>query len=354
MINSNELRRCKARLGRRLKIGLLTMLVSVTLKAGDWPTFGHDPQRSGWAFEEDRLSPQNAKDLELKWAVQVDNEPLALNALTAPVVASAVATAQSKKTLIYVAGSSDHFFALDADNGDLVWSQTFESHVVAKDEPFFLCPNAVNATPAIDKERSIIYTISRDGKLYGLDLGTGQVKFGPFQFVPPFSKTWSLNFVDGFVYTTTSQGCGGDRSGIYSMDVRNPMHPSTHELLIRRGSGGGMWARGGTAVGANHRLYVSTGDGEFNPATRDYGSSFLAASLGDLDLIDHYTPGNWLQINREDLDLPSGGFVWFAYKNHNIIAGGGKEAVVYLLDAECLGGGDQHTALFTTPLMGND
>ena len=353
-MNLQESSRRQARLGRRLKLGLLMMLVPFTVRAGDWPTFGHDAQRSGWASDEDKLSPQNAKNLELKWAVQLDNEPLALKALTAPVVAGAVATARGKKKLVYVAGSSDHFFALDAEDGKVVWSQTFESQVVAKDEPFFLCPNAVNATPTIDKEGSIIYTISRDGKLYGLDLGTGQVKYGPFQFVPAFSKTWSLNFVDGFVYTTTSQGCGGDRSGIYSMNVRNPMHPSTHELLIRRGSGGGMWARGGPAVGANHQLYVSTGDGEFDPATGDYGTSFLAASLGDLDLIDYFTPGNWLQINREDLDLPSGGFVWFAYKNHDLVAGGGKEAVLYLLDADSLGGKDHHTALFTTPPLGND
>src|SRR5215831_990701 len=99
MIKSNELRPRKARLGRQLKIVLLMTLFAFTLRAGDWPTFGHDPQRSGWAFEENRLSPQNAKDLELEWAVQVDNEPLALNALTAPVVASAVATAQGKRTL---------------------------------------------------------------------------------------------------------------------------------------------------------------------------------------------------------------------------------------------------------------
>src|SRR5579863_3807232 len=140
-------------------------------------------------------------------------------------------------------------------------------------------PTRSTQPPTIDKERNIIYTIALDGKLYGLDLATGEVKYGPFQFVPAFSKTWSLNLVDGFVYTTTSQGCGGDRSGVYSMDVRNPMHPSTHELLIRRGYGGGMWGRGGTAIGDNNRLYVSTGDGLFDPAAGDYGSSFLAVSL---------------------------------------------------------------------------
>ena len=75
-----------------------------------------------------------------------------------------------------------------------------------------------------------MYTFARDGKLYGLDLGSGKTKFGPFQLVPAFAKTWSLNLYEGVVYTTTSQGCGGDRSGIYSMDVNDAMHPVVHEL----------------------------------------------------------------------------------------------------------------------------
>ena len=42
-------------------------------------------------------------------------------------------------------------------------------------------------------------------------MGTDGIEFGPFQFVPGFSKTWGLNLNDGFIYTATSQGCGGYR-----------------------------------------------------------------------------------------------------------------------------------------------
>lgn len=336
----------------------ITLISSISLstvvRAADWPTFGHDPQRSGWTYEEDSLSPENVRGLELKWMTQVDNVPLALNSLMPPVVATNVVTPQGVKTLVYVAGSSDTFFALDAQDGKVIWSRTFESAVLPKHESFYLCPNAVNATPTIDKSRSIVYTIAQDGKLYGLDLGSGQTKFGPFQFVPAFSKTWSLNLSDGVVYTTTSQGCGGDRSGIYSMDVRDPMHPVTHELLIRRRSGGGMWGRGGPVIGRNHLLYVSTGDGNFDPALGDYGSTFLAVSLGDLKLVDYYAPLNWEEINKYDLDMPSGGYVWFSFKDYDLIAGGGKESVVYLLDANSLGSKDHHTPLYKTPRLAND
>ena len=52
------------------RIGFLSLtLVSVSM-AGDWTTFGHDPQRSGWAFEETTLNPENVSSLELKWKAE--------------------------------------------------------------------------------------------------------------------------------------------------------------------------------------------------------------------------------------------------------------------------------------------
>ena len=344
------------RLPLRLAVCLLALLlpVSIRLMAGDWPTFGHDPQRTGWASDETALTPANVSKLELLWSVQVDNPPLALNALTAPVTASHVVTPEGIRNLVYVAGSSNHLFALDAATGKVIWQRTFDSSVVAKNEPFFLCPNAVNATPIIDKGRNLIYAIVQDGKLYGLDLGSGEIRFGPYQFVPAFAKPWSMNLQGGFIYTTTSQGCGGDRSGIYSMDVRNPRRPATHELLMESGYGAGMWDRGGPLVSSNGRIIVSTGDGKFDPAAGDYGSSFVAASPKKLQLLDSYTPLDWELINKDDLDMASGGTVAFAWKNYNLVAGGGKQAVVYLLDADSLGEKDHHTPLFATPPLGND
>jgi hypothetical protein len=132
------------------------------------------------------------------------------------------------------------------------------------------------------------------------------------------------------------------------------MHPVTRELVIRRSYGGGMWNRGGTAIGANGRLYVNSGDGKFDPSTGDYGTSFLAVSTADLRLLDYYTPRNWREINRLDLDLPTGGVAWFAHRNQTLIAGGGKEGVVYLLDAESLGGKDHQTPLYATTRLAND
>lgn len=321
----------------------------------DWLTFGHDPQRSGWASDETKLTPANVKDLEIRWSVPLENVPLALNALTSPVVARDVVTPAGIKTLVYVAGSSNTLFAVDASNGTVVWQRAFQSFASAKAAPFYLCPNAVNATPVIDRRQNMIFAIGYDGRLFGLDLGTGSIKFGPFAFVPPFAKPWSLNLSDGFLYTTTSQGCGGDRSGIYAMEVDNPAHHATYETVVRRnGYSAGMWARGGSAIGSNGRLYVTTGDGAFDPSNGDFGSTFLAASMPELNIVDYFSPLNRNEVNKRDLDLPSGGHLWFAYGNHHLIVGGGKESLVYLLDADSLGDKDHQTALATSPRLGNE
>lgn len=330
---------------------LLCLMCFVTgVRAADWPTFGHDAQRSGWAVDETRLTPQNVSNLTLKWQAHFKNEPLALTAMTAPVVADHVNTAQGNKTLVYVAGSSNHLFAVDAATGNVIWSRDFETHVAIKDQTMWLCPNNLNATPVIDRRTGTVYAIAADGKLWGLDLGSGEVKLGPVQFVPAFSKDWSLNLDGSTLYTSISQGCGGAQSGIYSMDVHDPRRPVIRDLFLEGKGGAGIWGRGGPVIGLNGRIYAETGDGPFDPAAGDYGSTFIAASLRDLQVLDYYAPENYRHLSQYDLDIAAASPVWFGFGNHNLLAGGGKEGVLYLLDADALGSKDHHTPLYAVKL----
>ncbi len=343
----------------RLNLCLLFLLLSAVLIpsgsiAADWPTYGHDPQRTGWAFEEDELSPKNIGDFELKWKTQLKNQPKSLTALTAPLVAEKVLTAKGLKTVVYVAGSDNHFFALDAADGTEIWTIDFENHVLPKDAGMWLCPMGVNATPVIDRARNIVYAIAVDGKLWGLDLGDGSTRFGPVQFVTPYSKNWSLNLVDGFIYTAISQGCGGAISGVSAMDVRDPSRPKIHDLLVEKSSGGGIWGRGGAVAGNNGRIYVATGDGEFNPSQNEYGSAVVAASLEKLKVVDYYAPVDFAEITKFDLDMGASSPVWFSDKDHNLVSFGGKQGTLYLLDADLLGEQDHQTPLYRHELCNEE
>src|SRR6266567_4923646 len=300
----------------------------------DWPMVGHDPQRSGWAWEETALTQQAVAGLELKWKTQLKNEPKFLHALTAPVVATGVLTPEGTKTLVYVAGSSNGVFALNAADGSLVWSRTFASRVLPGAGPYqgtFLCPNGITATPAIDRGTNTVYVIAMDGRLFGLDLATGKDKLPPLPFVAPFAKSWSLNVIDSIVYTVLSQGCGDGASGFYSMDVSNPRRPLLRRLLLSPTDTAGIWGRSGPVVGENHRVYGHTADGNFDPSKGEYSNSVVAASLPELELTDYFTPANWEALSKKDLDLGSSSPVWFTYKGFNLLVGGAKEGIVYLM-----------------------
>ena len=334
---------------------LCFLLSSGPVGAADWLTFGHDPRRSGWAIEERDLSPENAANLELKWKTRVKNEAKALTALTAPLVTTEVTTAQGIKTLVFVAGSSNNLHALDAQTGSIVWSRQFESAGAATRPDSWLCPQGVNATPVIDKRLNLIYLITLDGRLVGCDLGTGRTRFGPVQFVPPYSKNWSLNLVDGVIYTTISQGCGGAQSGMYAMDVREPFRTRTYNLFVSSRGGAGIWGRGGAAIGDNGMVFGMTGDGTWDPPAGAFGSSVIGAQLagGEFKIVDYYTPLNWRDLNRYDWDMGTTP-VWFGHQDRRLLAGGGKEGVLYLMDADDLGGRDHHTPLDATPRLSND
>lgn len=334
---------------------LLVSFLGVAVPSiAQWTTFNHDPQRTGWASEETKLTQQSVPDLDLKWSVHVENTSLALDALTAPVVARGVVTESGTRSVVYVAGSSNHIFAMDVTTGAMVWQRTFPTYVNAKDDSFFLCPNAINATPVIDRKQNEIFVLALDGRLYGLDLGSGAIRFGPAQLVPPMAKAWSLNLQNGFVFTTTSQFCGGDPAGVYSVRVDSGRQRVSYETVIRGGSGAGLWNRGGTAISGDGTVYVSSGDGPFDPGAGEFGSTFLAFHSPTLEIADYFSPMDWTELNTKDLDLPSGGLALFEYRDHNLLVGGGKDARVYLLNADALGSKDHVTPLFISERMGND
>jgi outer membrane protein assembly factor BamB len=313
----------------------------------DWLTWGGDPQRTNWAKAETTLSPANVSRLELKWKAQLDTVPSVLNYLSTlsdPVVVEGVNTRQGVKTLVFTMGSANTVYAIDAASGKVVWQRTIPNTMKPIQPDSTSCPNSANATPVIDKQNGTIYVLATDGKLRGLSVVDGEDKMPPTDFVTPYSRNWSLNLVDGVVYTTVARGCGNSIANFAAMDVTNPAHPQAH-YYTSTGRPSGAWGRGGLVRGPRS-FYAMTADGPFDPAAGRFGESFLALTPKDLRLIDSYTPANWQYLNQKDLDLGSGSPVVFPFGNRTLVAGAAKEGVLYLLDAGNLGGSDHHTPLF--------
>ncbi|MBI3682307.1 MAG: PQQ-binding-like beta-propeller repeat protein [Acidobacteria bacterium] len=329
-------------------------VLAAALPAADWLTFSGDPQRTGWAKEETAITKENVRRLKLLWKVHLENEPNELNFLTVPLVLERAVTPRGFVDIVVVAGSRDVVFAVDADTGKLLWRKQLVTEGVPKMRPSFLCPNALNATPVIEKRmwNWTVYAIASDGKLHSLNAVNGEDRKPPVQFVPPFSKNWSLNLADGLLYTALSQGCNGAKSGVYVMDLTDPRRPVTSFQASTAGAG--IWGRAGVAVGSDGHVYAETGDGPWDPAAGKFSDTVLGLSSKHLKLADYYTPANRAWITKKDLDMGCMSPVVFPFREWELVAAAGKEGVIYLLDARSLGGPDHRSPLFRSPLYTNE
>ena len=327
----------------------------------DWPTYSYDAQRTGWNRGESILSKKTVGKLQPLWNTQLttQSQALILATLTAPVVAGGVTTAGGPKDLVFTIAMDDTLSALDAASGAIVWQKKFPNTITPLRPASISCSNTEQATPTINKAKSIIYFTTSDGKLRGAKLGDGAEAIKPTDMVQPFSRNWSLNLVDDVVYTTTARGCGGSAAQpvefgtVAAMDVSDPAHPSLSRFYTGKGRPAGPWGATGVAWGPQG-VYASTADGPNNPGSGIYGDMVLAIRPHAWGLSDSFTPTHWKYINARDLDFGSGGVLLFGMGKRNILATASKESVVYLLDADNLGGVDHMTALYQSPRLGND
>jgi outer membrane protein assembly factor BamB len=339
---------------KRKLLLLCTLLVLILPVMGvDWPSFGNNSQRTAWSPKETDINRDNARSMTLLWKTHLDNQPRELNALTAAVVVEWIVTDKGMKEIAVVGGASDNLFAMDAASGKLMWKKTFTAEGKPKQQPFWLCPNALNATPLILKEglTASVYVISSDGKLHVLNVINGEDRKPPIQFVPPFSKNWSLNVADDVLYTTTSQGCNGAESGVYAMDLAP--EAKIHFFQAARGAAG-IWGRAGVAVSNGGMVFAGTGDGTYDANKGDFPDTILQLSAKDLKLVDYFTPVNHNYLTRKDLDMGAMSATIFPLNGREIVAAGGKEGRVFLLDAKSIGGGDHKTPLFRSPVFVNE
>jgi outer membrane protein assembly factor BamB len=335
-----------------LLFSLFLCVSAASAQSGQWTTYGHDPQRSGFAADEHAFSLSNVSSLGLEWKTIVPNEPLVLTGLTAPLVVRGVKPESGVGNLVIVAGSSDHIFALDADTGALAWKSDFSVNQARPEGGDWLCPFALNDTPVIDRVESRVFVIASDGRLHILNLSDGQPAMPPAQFVPAYAKAWSLNYVGGVLYTSISQGCNHSLSGVVALDPDEPGRPVVRFYSAVNG-GAGVWGLGGPAVDFSGFVYGATGDAAFEPAANEFGSTILKLAPHTLQLAGYYTPTIWQYLTRHDLDMGASTPVIFRWQGRVLTAVGGKEGAIYVNDTATMSDADHHLAAYISPRYTN-
>jgi hypothetical protein len=343
----------------RLAVFLLPGLAAAQ---NEWLTWGYDQQRTGWNRAESALTKDNVSQLEVKWKAQLATPPReeVLSTLTAPLVAN-VNGPQGLVTRVFVVGSDNSVYAINSETGEVAWQRRFPNTLTAPTRADYRCPNTQNATPVIDKEAGIIYVSMSDGKLRGLSLVNGEDRMPPVDFTAAFARNWSLNLIDGVIYSPTARGCADTPTRFTALDLKDPARRSVDFYTSagvppgsrNREDPAGAWGRGGLVLGPKG-VYAQTADGPYDPASGQFGETVIAVSLKNFRLVDSYTPANWEYLNKKDLDIGSVSPVIFPFEKWTLVGSVGKESVIALLDANNLGGPDHHTPLYQSPRWGND
>src|SRR5271169_454699 len=108
----------------RSSVSLFFLVTGIATAQSEWLTWGHDPERTGSNPDEKILNKDNVSQLEVKWIAQISTPPkeYVLSTMTAPVVAT-VNTPQGPAARVFVVGSDNTVFAIDAATGKTVWQK---------------------------------------------------------------------------------------------------------------------------------------------------------------------------------------------------------------------------------------
>jgi outer membrane protein assembly factor BamB len=338
-----------------IRVVLAIMLLSAAAGgATDFLTEGVDTARTGWVRDEKVFTAANVPGMELLWKLKLESTPRAMHNLFAPLVAERVSTAQGTRELAVVAGVSDDLFGIDVATGRQIWHRHFDSTLAnpggTNDT---LCPGGQTAVPTMAETspgKYTVYAVSWDGRLRQVDLADGQDVAPPEKFIPGGGKPYALNLHDNVIYTATAQGCGGLVNAFYSFDLK------TRRASAFIPAGGGLWGRRGAAIDAEGRVFLGTGDAQYDPLTRRLGNGIVAVKLDankQLQLVDFFGAPNANWLWRRDLDVNTTP-VAFDYRGRKFLVATSKECRLWLLDRDALGGEDHRTTLHTTPLICND
>lgn len=354
--------------------------LAVQPATNEWLTWGYDQHRTGWNRAETTLSKANVGKLRQLWTAPLDvpTDKYVLSTMTAPVIAAGVATPAGPKNLLFVLGANDKLFAIDADSGQPVWTKSFPNPQTPKKPKEWLCPGTSNDTPTIDKARGIVFFISSDGMLRGLNLADGAERLTPVAMVAPFARAWSLNLVDNVIYSPSGRACGEitdksssqyaaamsglrrmpngpllDASAVNAADVSDLAHPIVTHFYTSGARPAAPWGRGGAVLSTKGSVVVETSDGRYDPAAGDFSESVIRLAPKVVRLMDSFTPKVWDDNLHHDLSGSASPAI-FDFAGKTVIAVSQKESVLRLLDANNMGGEDHMTPLWESPHLGND
>ena len=286
------------------------------------------------------------------------------------------------RNVVYVATNNDSVYAFDADDPAAaapLWRVNYTNPAagiipVSRTDVGQACGTYVDfagnigiaGTPVIDPVSQTMYFVTRTKesgafvqRLHAIDIRNGSERPGSPLVIQASvvgtgdgrdaqnniafnartqNQRAGLLLDHGVVYITWASYCdqGPYHGWILGYDASTLQQVMVHNTTPDGGLGGIWQSGGGLSADVTGNLYALTGNGSFNGDVggRNFGNSFIKVSPTGA-LLDWFTPFNWSFLNATDEDL--GIQDALLIPNTNLIVGGGKEGVMYVVDRSNMG-----------------
>ncbi len=319
----------------------------------------NDNERTGANLHETVLKPSQIDPIHFGMLFKhaVDDQ-----LYSQPLVSTSVLVGGGYHDVVFATTVNNSVYAFDANDPSAtepLWHVNFGIPANLHDYDFGCLDINGNmgiiGTPVIDPVKRALYVVALtkagghfEQSLRKLDVSTGAdlpgspVAISAPEFDPLLQNQRPALLLDqGNVYIGYASHC--DKEPYHGFLLSYDAETLVQRAVLNLSPGGGgasIWQSGqAPAVAADGNIFLDTGNGSWNGKTQ-FSESFLKLSPS-LKILDWFTPTNHEQLDKDDNDLDSSGATLIP--GTNIVLGGGKEGVLYLLNAEHLGKlGDEH------------
>jgi Legume lectin domain/Chitobiase/beta-hexosaminidase C-terminal domain/Bacterial lectin len=356
-------------------------------------TYHNDIGRTGQNLNETILNTANVNPTQFGklFAQPVDGqiyaEPLYLSGITVNGAAHNVVFVETQNASVYAFDADSNGGAnsaplwqasmLSTAHGAAAGETTVKSTVIGYDiQPQI----SITGTPVIDPVSGTLYLVSASmqgtsavQRLHALDVTTGLEKFGGPVVITAtvpgtgngsvngslsFDPLWQSNrpgllLLNGIVWLGFgSHNDNGPWHGWVIGYNAATLQQTGAFCTSPNGTGAGIWMSGGGLAAdqldpVNHpfgRMFIPTGNGDYNATTMDYGDSHLNLDLtnGVPTVQDEFTTNQQAKLDSEDVDVASGGLMIIPTQTTgnypHLAIQAGKAGTIFLLNRENLGG----------------
>lgn len=263
----------------------------------DWPTYQHDPQRTGVATSEQTLSKANVAGLKQHWTVKTGS--------------TIEASASVANGTVYIGSWDGSEYALDATSGKVAWMRNLGTATVTVNcNPPYSSVMGVSASATV--VGNVVYTAGADNNFYALDATTGApvwststIPSGDTQTDATGFYTFSSPLIAGnYAYYGVGSGgnCPSVQGAMVAIDLTSHAVVSTFFDVPSGFLGGAVWGSP-TINAAGDTIYYGTGNCNGTLADGTASCPISSSYTDALVALDVSTPGK-LQLKGAFL-LPS-------------------------------------------------